>query len=133
MSERGGILKTLGDGELLEADAEAGRVVLAFTAKPEFCHSGGIVQGGFVTGWLDSAMAHAGIHARGEGTRLATLEVKVSFLRATGPGQRVRAEGWVERMGRSVAFLAARLTDEEGKLIATASSTARVSDGFENG
>lgn len=115
---------------MLEADAEVGRVVLAFTAKPEFCHSGGIVQGGFVTGWLDSAMAHAGLHARGADTRLATLEIKVNFLRATNPGQRVRAEGWVERMGKSVAFLAARLLDEQGELIATASSTARVSSGF---
>jgi CheY-like chemotaxis protein len=23
------------------------------------CHSGGVVQGGFVTGWIDAAMAHA--------------------------------------------------------------------------
>jgi acyl-coenzyme A thioesterase PaaI-like protein len=36
----------------------------------------------------------------------------------------VVAEGRVQRIGRRVAFLEARLTDPEGALLATASSTA---------
>ena len=58
------LLKTLGDGEVLALDGEAGRATIRFTVKPEMCHTGGIAQGGFVTGWIDSAMAHACIGQR---------------------------------------------------------------------
>ena len=43
----------------------AGRATLEYRARPEMCHSGGVVQGGFVTGWIDAAMAHAAIAANG--------------------------------------------------------------------
>ena len=38
---------------------EDGRAAIEFMAGAHMCHSGGIVQGGFVTGWIDAAMAHA--------------------------------------------------------------------------
>jgi uncharacterized protein (TIGR00369 family) len=55
----------------------------------------------------------------------ASLEVKVSFFRPTHPGE-VRAEAWVVRMGRSVAFTEGRLLDAEGVTLATASSTIKL-------
>ncbi|HTO58052.1 MAG TPA: hypothetical protein VMJ74_09655 [Pseudomonadales bacterium] len=53
------LLESLGDGELVEFVAADNRAVMTFTGKLDFCHSGNVVQGGFVTAWLDSAMAHA--------------------------------------------------------------------------
>ncbi len=35
---------------------ESGRAVIHYRARMDMCHSGGIVQGGFVTGWIDAAM-----------------------------------------------------------------------------
>ena len=124
--ERHPLLAALGDGELVESDEEHGRAVLEFTGKQEFAHSGGMIQGGFVTGWIDSAMAHA-VFAQSRGEHApSTLEIKVSFLRGTPPGVRIRAEGWVERMGRSIAFLGGRLLDAEGNVLATATSTVQL-------
>ncbi len=40
-------------------DAEKGRAALECKAEMRMCHSGGVVQGGFVTGWIDAAMARA--------------------------------------------------------------------------
>lgn len=105
----------------------AGKACLEYSARPQQCHSGGVVQGGFVTGWIDAAMAHAVIAKVGDGLVPMTLELKVSFLGATRPGP-VFAEGWIIRAGRTTAFVEGRLTDGAGNLLATASSTLMLAD-----
>jgi uncharacterized protein (TIGR00369 family) len=85
-------------------------------------HSGGVVQGGFVTGWIDAAMAHAAIAANGNEVTPMTLEIKVSFFAPVRPGL-VIAEGWVERAGRKTCFYEGHLKDASGKVLAKASST----------
>ena len=119
------LLQSLGDGELVEFVAAESRAVMAFTGKLDFCHSGNVVQGGFVTAWLDSAMAHATVLATEGAMAPATLEIKVNFFRATNPG-RVRVEGWVERLGRSIAFLEGRVSAADGEVLATATSTVKL-------
>lgn len=115
----------LGDGRVIEVDNTTGRTVLEFICKPEMCHSGGVAQGGFVTGWVDAAMAHACIARYTTGYWIATLEVKVSFFRPANPGL-VRAEGWIERAGKQTVFTEGRLLDADGEVIAKASSTVRL-------
>ena len=119
------LLKTLGDGEVLALDGEAGRSTIRFTVKPEMCHTGGIAQGGFVTGWIDSAMAHACIGRFGQSFWIATLEIKISFFRPATPGL-VVAEGWIERAGKQTVFLEGQLKDEEGRVLAKGTSTVRL-------
>ncbi len=119
------VLAALGDGEVISSDAEAGRAAIRFRCKPEMCHSGGVAQGGFVTGWIDSAMAHGCIARYSTAFWIATLEIKVSFLRPATPGE-VVAEGWIERAGRQTVFSEGRLLDSDGKLLAKASSTIRL-------
>ena len=104
---------------------EQTRAVLEFRASMAMCHSGGIVQGGFVTGWIDAAMANAVIKASGRTLVPLSLEIKVSFLQSAGPGL-VIAEGRIEKMGRKTAFLEGRLLNEAGEVLATGSSTARL-------
>jgi uncharacterized protein (TIGR00369 family) len=124
-TEGASVLETLGDGRRIEMDGEAGRAVVEFTCRPDMCHSGGVAQGGFVTGWIDSAMAHACIARHGLDYWIATLELKVSFFRPARPGT-VRAEGWIERAGRQTVFCEGRLLDDAGEVIAKASSTIRL-------
>ena len=105
----------------------AGRACLEYAARPQQCHSGGGVQGGFVTGWIDAAMAHAVIAKVGEGVVPMTLELKVSFLGPARPGP-VFAEGWIIKAGRTTAFVEGSLKDAAGNLLATASSTLMLAD-----
>jgi uncharacterized protein (TIGR00369 family) len=119
------VLATLGDGVVREMDGESGRTIIDFTCKPEMCHSGGVAQGGFVTGWIDSAMAHACIARYTTAFWIATLEVKVSFFRPVPPGP-VVAEGWIERAGKQTVFTEGRLLDGTGEVLAKASSTIRL-------
>ena len=119
------LMESLGDGRFVEFIAAENRAVMEFTGKPEFCHSGDVVQGGFITAWVDSAMAHAAMLATEGALAPATLEIKVSFFRAVNPGP-VRAEGWVERRGRSIAFLEGRVTTLDGDVLAMATSTVKL-------
>ncbi len=117
--------KTL-NGELLEIDSARGIARFKFEVVPAFCHSQGkICQGGFLTGMVDTAMATAAI-ARGKlSVAVPTLEIKVSFFEAMGPGI-VFAEGRVQRWGGSVGFLDGDLKDEKGRLIVHSTSTIKI-------
>lgn len=121
-------LRTLGGG-IVSFNPETDTTVMEWTATQDHCHSvaghprGGVVQGGFVTGWIDAAMAHACIAKSRFTVVVPSLEIKVSFLLAAHPGV-YRSTGWITRWGRSVAFLEGELRDMDGQLIARASSTA---------
>jgi uncharacterized protein (TIGR00369 family) len=114
------------NGELLEVDSARGIARFRFEVVPAFCHSQGrICQGGFLTGMVDTAMATAAI-ARGKlSVAVPTLEIKVSFFEAMGPGI-VFAEGRVQRWGGSVGFLDGDLKDEKGRLIVHSTSTVKI-------
>ncbi len=120
------LYETMGLHRIVEMDPE-GRARLEYLAKPGMCHSGGVVQGGFVTGWIDAAMAHAVIAVMGDGITPMSLEIKVSFFAPVRPGL-VVAEGWIERRGRKTAFLEGRLLDEAGNVLAKGTSTATLFD-----
>lgn len=111
------LYETMGLVRIVEMNPE-GRSRLEYEAKPGMCHSGGVVQGGFVTGWIDAAMAHAVIAMMGDGITPMSLELKVSFFAPVRPGL-VVAEGWIERRGSKTAFL------EGGYLIPRAMSWPR--------
>ena len=84
----------------------------------------GTVHGGYAATLLDSACGIATHSKLAPGQTYTTLELKVAYHRAmsasTGP---VRAVGSVITFGRRVAFAEARLTDGQGRLLASATST----------
>ena len=118
--------RTLGLVRRIEMSPE-GRAVIEYEAGLHMCHSGGVVQGGFVTGWIDAAMAHAAIAMSGPGIVPMSLDLKVSFFAPAHPG-RVIAEAWVEKRGRTTCFFEGRLLDPAGKVLAKASSTLQMVD-----
>lgn len=122
------MMDVLGYRDTVAIDREVGRVVYLFDARPELCHSGGVVQGGFIAGWLDACTAGAVFARRGSGTIVSTLELKTSYFRRIDAGMVVRAEGWVEHMGSRIAFMEGTICAEDGTLLAKASTTARLSD-----
>ena len=118
------LLQAIGFERLVHSAPE-GLARVRFAPRPEFAHTGGtIVQGGFITAWLDNAMAFA-VAAREAHVGLASLELKVSFLERVGVAP-VEAEARVLRWGGSVVFLEAQLTDEGGAVLARASSTGKL-------
>ncbi len=119
------LMETMGLVRTVSSNPDTGHTVLEFEAKTSQCHSGNIVQGGFVTGWIDAAMAQALI-AKTEAKLLPlSLDIKIAFYAAAHPGL-VHAEAWIERLGRKTAFVEGRLTKPDGTVIAKGMSTVRL-------
>ncbi len=97
---------------------------MEFEAVEMFCHSGDVVQGGYITGMLDAVMAYSVIGIPDVCKMVATLEIKVNFMSAGRPGPML-AKGRVIHRGRSIAFLAGELY-QKNRLIATATSTVKL-------
>jgi uncharacterized protein (TIGR00369 family) len=96
----------------------------------------GTVPGGYAATLLDSCMGCAVHTTLPKGVGYATLEFKVSLVRAlTADTGRVRAEGKVVSSGRRVATAEGRLTDADGRLLAHATTTCLVFElsGKQNG
>jgi uncharacterized protein (TIGR00369 family) len=121
-----GIGKTLGFSVL---ELEEGRVVFGGHPDESVYNPIGTVHGGYAATLLDSAVGCAVHSALKAGQGYPTLELKVAYHRPmtkdTGP---VRAEGKAIQVGRRAAFAEGRLTDMEGRLYATATSTLLVFD-----
>ncbi|WP_017669888.1 PaaI family thioesterase [Blastomonas sp. AAP53] len=118
--------QSMGFVRVVELDP-AGRATIEYQAGLHMCHSGGVVQGGFVTGWIDAAMAHAAMAMAGPDVVPMSLELKVSFFAPARPGL-VIAKAWVERRGRSTCFFEGQLLDGQGRVLAKASSTLMLAD-----
>ena len=118
--------ESLGGFRIQSWDPKRRALRAAFTVRPEFCHTNGTVaQGGFITAWMDAAMAQAVMYDTDNQFSVASLEIKVSFLERVGPGEGI-AEGRVIRRGKRVAFLEAELFDSQGRVAAMASSTGMI-------
>jgi len=124
---RGGVAPI---GEVLDfalVEVDEGRALFEGTPGAQSYNPLGTVHGGYAATLLDSACGCA-VHSRLAATQgYTTLELKVAYHRpvttATG---KLRAEGRVLSFGRRAAFAEAKLTDLNGKLYASATSTLLV-------
>ncbi|HEY2357118.1 MAG TPA: PaaI family thioesterase [Phenylobacterium sp.] len=121
-----GIGKTLGF-QLVEVGD--GTVVFEGVPGEHAYNPIGTVHGGYAATLLDSACGCA-VHSKLSAAQAyTTLELKVAYHKAmtaeTGP---VRAEGRIVTIGRRAAFAEARVTDADGRLYASATSTLLVMD-----
>jgi len=105
-------------------DAGDGWAAFEGVPGPEHFNPAGAVHGGYAATLLDSACGISVVTKLEDGQGMTTLELKTSYLKAmTDKTGKVRAEGRVISMGRRVAYTEAKLTDEGGRLLATATST----------
>ena len=117
-------------GRTLDFDlVDVGDGLAVFEGSPEerTYNPMGTVNGGYAATLLDSACGIATHSTLAPGQGYTTLELTVAYHRAmTADTGRVRAVGSVTSFGRRVAFAEARLTDSEGRLLASATSTLLV-------
>ncbi|WP_448003524.1 PaaI family thioesterase [Agromyces bauzanensis] len=117
-----GVLMNL---ELVEA--ERGRVVLACTPGEEHYNPLGIIHGGLLCTLLDTVIGCATHTTLERGTGYTSIELKVSYLRpVTLDTGLLTATGSVIKEGRRVVFAEGGVSDAEGTLVATASSSLLV-------
>jgi uncharacterized protein (TIGR00369 family) len=119
-------IATLLGADPLACDPAAGRITIAFEAKPEFCNLLGSVQGGMLAAMLDLVMSFATLCTMGgPGFVVPTIDMNTHFLSPAKPG-RIVGEGAVVKKGRSIAFMEGRLRDGHGTLLTTATASGQL-------
>ncbi|WP_329405238.1 PaaI family thioesterase [Nocardia vinacea] len=111
--------------EFLEADPDAGTIVLAFTATEAFTNPMGNVLGAFLAAMLYDTVGPALLATLEPDQFQSTLDLNVAFLRPVRPGRLIGRGKVLHRVG-DIAHLQPDLADGEGALVATATATARV-------
>ncbi len=104
--------------------SEPGRTVWRMPADERFTNPAGTLQGGFLAAMADSAMGASSVTwGRERKVYSANAELKISFLRPVSPGGHLTCTAWVVSGGKRAAFLEAEIVDDEGRIVAKASST----------
>ncbi len=120
---------TLGITKILNIDPLKGQASAEYKARKNMCHSGNIVQGGFITGWLDAVMALACMSKVGADTLILSLEIKTTFIKKVIP-EPVMVTGNVIKSGRSIAFLEGQITDKDNNILAKGNQTVKLVSEF---
>ena len=112
-------------GNLLEFDEAERIMTMKYDAVPEFCHSESeIVQGGFITGMLDSTMAHLVIALEKFQYNPVSLDINVSLIAPAHPGTLI-AKSKILKMGKSIVFAYATMKQND-EMVASATSTIKL-------
>lgn len=99
-----------------------GYAVLEFEAQPRHHNPMGTVHGGILCDVADAAMGFAYATTLKDGETFTTVELKINFLRPVRAGRLVATARVVKR-GRTLGLVECDVTDEDGSLVARASST----------
>ena len=110
---------------LLDARPEQGWIRIGFDGRREFCNPAGFIQGGILGAMLDDTMGPAVFVMTDGRLYTATITMTVNFLAPAKVG-RIVGEATVTQPGKTVAFVEGRLTAEDGTVLATATTSARL-------
>src|SRR3569623_1548381 len=110
---------------LLDARPEEGWIKLGFEGKPEFCNPAGFIQGGLLSAMLDDTMGPAVLVMSEGRLNTTTISMTVYFLAPAKPGP-IIGEARVTQLGKTIAFVEAKLIAEDGTILATASASERL-------
>src|SRR4051812_14773851 len=107
---------------LIEVDDATGRVVVALPLRPEFRRDPNSpeIHGGVIGALVDIA-GHAAIAGKLR-HGIPTIDLRIDYLRKAA-GRELRASGELLKLGRSIAVVDIRVTDDEGRLVAAGRAT----------
>jgi len=111
--------------DILEARRDGGQVVIAFTARPEFCNAAGNIQGGFLSAMLDDCMGPAVLIATDAQVYPSTVDLNVQFLAPAKPGKLI-GKGRVVQIGKTIGFVEGEIEDASGNIVARATASVRL-------
>lgn len=116
--------KTLG-WKFVNYNEETSEAKIEFDATVLLTNPMGNIQGGMLSAMLDDCMGPA-LYARLATDQIAiTIESKTSYISPASPG-RIFGSGRVEHLKGEICFTSGELSNEAGKVLATATATYRI-------
>jgi uncharacterized protein (TIGR00369 family) len=110
---------------LLDVRPWDGWLKVGFDGRAEFCNPAGFIQGGILSAMLDDSMGPA-VFVTSEGRfYTTTISLTVNFIATAKPGPLI-VEAQVIQIDKNIAFLEGKLIADDGAVVATASTTARI-------
>jgi uncharacterized protein (TIGR00369 family) len=110
--------------------SEPGRTTWRMAADERFANPAGIIQGGFLGAFCDSAMGASAVtfsrsrpEHKGQTISCANLEMKTSFFRPVPTGGVLTCVATVASGSDRVVFCEAEVRDDSDRLVAKATST----------
>jgi uncharacterized protein (TIGR00369 family) len=120
---------------LYAEEASADSVLLVLPYRPELVGNPdtGVLHGGVVTGLMDAACGLAVFLKRKTPARIATLDLRIDYLKPATPPKDVRARAECHKVTRQVAFVRASAYHEDPRdPIASAAGTFMIFDDQES-
>lgn len=106
-------------------EVSSGHSVFEMEADERHWNPMGTLHGGILCDLADGALGIAFASTLEEGESFTTLELKINFLRPVWKSK-LRAVGKLLKRGQTVGLAACDIIDEQGQLIAHATSTCMV-------
>ena len=120
-------LKKLGEDEAVASflgmrlvELSTGFARVSMTMKPEYINFNGMIFGGIVSSVADQAFAYA---TNSVITPNVATQFNIHYIAAAGEKDELTAECRVVKSGKRVCVSEIKVTDQAGKLIATATGT----------
>ena len=104
------------------AGAKDGHATYLLTVVPELLNPHGVLHGGAVYVMVDYSMGGATMSVLPPGDICATIEIKISYLAGVRGGV-LTCKTDIIKLGRKVVFLESKVSDDRGKLVATATGS----------
>jgi uncharacterized protein (TIGR00369 family) len=101
---------------------EDGEAIMELEAGEQHSNPMGTIHGGILCDLADAAMGMAYFSQLEQGESFTTLELKINYLRPFWTG-RLIAHGRVVHRGKTVGMTECEVVDDQGRLIAKATST----------
>jgi len=103
-------------------EIDRGSACISAEIRGSLKQNDGVMHGGAIASLVDTAAAFAVITVIGSRERATTVDLTVNYLRPLTRGT-AKATARVQRVGRRLIAVYAELTDDSGKLAATALTT----------
>ncbi len=98
--------------ETVEIDKATALLRIPYKAEMVGDPATGVIAGGVVTTLLDQACGQAVMAALGQPTSIATLDLRIDYMRAAHPHRPLFARARCYKLGRQIAFVRATAYEE---------------------